>query len=66
MTTSFTDRETERSWKGRKSRSVSGELRKRAVAKLVSVDIVTSMEEPRPLRATVWRGSLEIGRAGGL
>lgn len=45
MITSFADRETERLWKGRKSRAIPGELRERAVAKLVSVDIATSVEE---------------------
>ena len=47
MIMSFADRETERLWRGRKSKAVPGDLRERAVAKLVSVDISTSVDELR-------------------
>lgn len=45
MIKSFADRETERLWKGRRSKAVPTQLRERAVAKLVSIDIATSAEE---------------------
>lgn len=45
MIKSFADKETERLWKGRKSKAVPGEARERAVAKLTSINISTSVEE---------------------
>jgi proteic killer suppression protein len=47
MIKSFADRETKKLWKGRKSRAVPGDVRERAVAKLVSIDIATNAEELR-------------------
>jgi proteic killer suppression protein len=47
MIKSFKDRETERLWKGRKSKAVPEQLREKAVAKLLSVDIATNVEELR-------------------
>lgn len=45
MIRSFADKETERLWRGRKSKAVSGQLRERAIAKLVSIDIAMNVEE---------------------
>ncbi len=45
MIKSFADKETERLWKGRKSKAVPGDVRERAVAKLVSINAATSVEE---------------------
>ncbi len=47
MIKSFADKETERLWKGRKSKAVPGDIRERAVAKLTSINIATSVEELR-------------------
>lgn len=45
MIKSFADKETERLWKGRKSKAVPGDVRERAVAKLTSINIATNVEE---------------------
>ncbi len=45
MIKGFADKETERLWKGRKSKAVPGDVRERAVAKLVSINAATSVEE---------------------
>ena len=45
MIKSFRDKETERLWKGRKSKAVPPQLREKALAKLVSVDIAGSVRE---------------------
>jgi proteic killer suppression protein len=47
MIKSFADKETERLWKGRKSKAVPGDVRERAVAKLTSINIATNVEELR-------------------
>ncbi len=47
MIKSFADKETERLWKGRKSKAVPEDVRERAVAKLVSINAATSVEELR-------------------
>jgi proteic killer suppression protein len=47
MIKSFADKETERLWKGHKSKAVPGDVRERAVAKLTSIDVATSVEELR-------------------
>ncbi len=47
MIKSFADKETERLWKGRKSKVVPGDVRERAVAKLTSINIATNVEELR-------------------
>jgi toxin HigB-1 len=45
MIKSFADRETERLWKGRKSKGVPPHLREKALAKLMSVNIATNVRE---------------------
>jgi toxin HigB-1 len=45
MIKSFADRETERLWKGRKSKAVPPHLREKALAKLMSVNIATNVRE---------------------
>lgn len=45
MIKSFADRETEKLWKGRKSKAVPTQLRERALAKLLSVGIATNIRE---------------------
>ena len=45
MIKSFRDKETERLWKGRKTKAVPPDVRERALAKLVSIDIATNVEE---------------------
>ncbi|MBA4116868.1 MAG: type II toxin-antitoxin system RelE/ParE family toxin [Rubrobacter sp.] len=47
MIKSFADKETERLWRGRKSKAVPEDVRERAVAKLVSINAATSVEELR-------------------
>jgi len=47
MIKSFADKETERLWKGRKSKAVPGDVRERAVAKLTSINAATSVKELR-------------------
>lgn len=42
---SFADRETEKLWNGLRSRAVPAQLRERALAKLISVGIATSVRE---------------------
>ena len=45
MIHSFAEKETERLWKGRKSKAVPSHLREKAVAKLLSIDIATNVRE---------------------
>ena len=45
MIKGFADKETERLWKGQKQKAVPQQLRERAVAKLLSVDIANNVEE---------------------
>ncbi len=45
MIKSFADKETERLWKGRKSKAVPGDVRERAFAKLTSINIATDVED---------------------
>ncbi len=47
MIKSFADKETERLWRGRKSKAVPGDVRERAVAKLTSINTATNLEELR-------------------
>lgn len=47
MIKSFADKETERLWKGRKSKAVPGDVRERAVAKLTSINVATDVEDLR-------------------
>jgi proteic killer suppression protein len=44
---SFADRETERLFRGRRSRAVPTDIRERALAKLVAINIATNVEELR-------------------
>jgi proteic killer suppression protein len=44
---SFADRQTERLFRGRRSRAVPTDIRERALAKLVAINIATSVEELR-------------------
>jgi toxin HigB-1 len=45
MIKGFADKETERLWKGRRSKAVPEQLREKAVAKLLSVDIANNVQE---------------------
>ena len=45
MIKDFANKETEKLWKGRKSKAVPLQLREKAIAKLLSVDIATNVEE---------------------
>jgi len=45
MIKSFADKETEKLFRGRKSRAVPPQLREKALAKLLSVDIATDVQE---------------------
>ena len=45
MITSFADKETEKLFKGRKSKAVPPQLREKALAKLLSVDAATNVKE---------------------
>lgn len=45
MLKDFANRETERLWKGRRSKAVPPHLREKAVAKLLSIDIATDVRE---------------------
>lgn len=45
MIRSFKDKETEKLWKGRRSKVVPPHLREKAEAKLLSVDIATDVHE---------------------
>ena len=45
MIKSFADKETEKLWKGKKSKAVPQQLREKAEAKLISIDIATTEEE---------------------
>ncbi len=45
MIKSFADKETEKLWEGRKSKAVPAQLREKAEAKLLSIDIATTEEE---------------------
>jgi proteic killer suppression protein len=45
MIKSFADTETERLFKGRKSKAVPPQLREKALAKLLSVDAATNVKE---------------------
>ena len=47
MIKSFADRETERLFRGRRSRAVPEQIRERALAKLISIDIADDLEELR-------------------
>lgn len=47
MIKSFADKETERLFRGRKSRAVPGQVRERALAKLLVLDAATDVEELR-------------------
>lgn len=47
MIKSFADRETERLFRGRKSRAVPAQVRERALAKLLVLDAATDVEELR-------------------
>jgi len=44
---SFADRQTERLFRGRRSRAVPTEIRERALAKLVAINVATNVEELR-------------------
>jgi toxin HigB-1 len=44
---SFADRQTERLFRGRRSRAVPTDIRERALAKLVAINIATNVEELR-------------------
>jgi len=44
---SFADRQTERLFRGRRSRAVPAEVRERALAKLVAINVATNVEELR-------------------
>jgi proteic killer suppression protein len=44
---SFADRQTERLFRGRSSRAVPTDIRERALAKLIAVNIATNVEELR-------------------
>jgi len=44
---SFADKETEKLFKGRRSRAVPAQVRERALAKLIAVNIATNVEELR-------------------
>lgn len=45
MLKGFAGRETERLWKGRRSKAVPPHLREKAVAKLLSIDIAADVRE---------------------
>lgn len=45
MIKSFADKDTERLWRGQKSKVVPSQLREKAEAKLISIDVATSEEE---------------------
>ena len=47
MIRSFADRQTERLFRGRRSRAVPTEIRERALAKLVAINVATNVEELR-------------------
>lgn len=47
MIKGFRDKETERLWKGRKTKAVPTQIRERALAKLISIDIANNVEELR-------------------
>lgn len=47
MIKGFRDKDTEKLWRGRKSKVVPPHLREKAFAKLLSVDIATSLDELR-------------------
>lgn len=47
MIRSFADRQTERLFRGRRSRAVPTDIRERALAKLVAINIATNVEELR-------------------
>ena len=47
MIRSFADRQTERLFRGRRSRAVPTEVRERALAKLVAINVATNVEELR-------------------
>ena len=47
MIKSFADRETERLFRGRKSKAVPAQIRERALAKLLVLDAATDVEELR-------------------
>jgi len=44
---SFADRQTERLFRGRRSRAVPADTRERALAKLVAINVATNVEELR-------------------
>lgn len=47
MIKSFRDKQTERLWRGRRTKAVPEQIRERALAKLISVDIANNVEELR-------------------
>lgn len=47
MIKSFADKDTERLFKGRRSKTVPADLQRRALAKLVAINTATSVEELR-------------------
>ncbi len=63
MIQSFADRETEKLWNGRKSKTVLAQLRERALAKLLSIGIATNVRElevPPGNRLEKLRGDREV------
>ena len=45
MIKSFADKETEKLWRGRRTKAIPTQIRERALAKLISIDIAETIEE---------------------